>query len=192
MPTRAAMALLPLLFLLCACGVGSGPAKSAPSVTNASANPIAGNTSTIANAENASTNPTAGAAQIETAQAHTAQVFRLMNEERARAGAPALVRDDALDAAAALRAVELSRRFAHIRPGGGRWDGVLDEKKIHWTKNGENIGMGQQSAAEVMVEWMQSVGHRANILDGAFTRAGLGWSRGADGNTYWVQVFIRP
>ncbi|MER2170832.1 MAG: CAP domain-containing protein, partial [Psychrobacillus psychrodurans] len=59
---------------------------------------------------------------------------------------------------------------------------------ISYTAAGENIAKGQKSAAQVMEAWMNSSGHRANILDAKFTHIGVGYV--GDGN-YWTQMFIK-
>ena len=119
-----------------------------------------------------------------------AEVFRLINEARRTAGVPALARDSALDAVATRRSEELVRRFAHTRPDGSPWSGILNEGNIEWSRNGENIAAGQKDAARVMADWMQSSGHRANILERGFTQVGVGLYRDPKGKTYWVQVFV--
>ena len=53
----------------------------------------------------------------------------------------------------------------------------------------ENIGMGQTSAAEAVSSWMNSSGHRANILDRGHTKIGVAMARAADGSAYWCQQF---
>jgi uncharacterized protein YkwD len=53
----------------------------------------------------------------------------------------------------------------------------------------ENIGMGQTSASEAVTSWMQSSGHRANILDGGHTRIGVALAHSPDGTAYWCQQF---
>ena len=54
---------------------------------------------------------------------------------------------------------------------------------------GENIAMGQKSAASVMDGWMHSSGHRANILKSDYTKIGVGYAKASDGTTCWVQIF---
>jgi uncharacterized protein YkwD len=55
---------------------------------------------------------------------------------------------------------------------------------------GENIAMGQDSAEQVMNDWMNSQGHRENILNPNFKKIGVGIHKGADGRLYWAQMFI--
>ncbi|WP_131774098.1 CAP domain-containing protein, partial [Protofrankia symbiont of Coriaria myrtifolia] len=57
---------------------------------------------------------------------------------------------------------------------------------------GENVAAGQNSPAEVMDGWMNSPGHRRNILNGEFTQIGVGYARGGSYGIYWTQVFGTP
>jgi len=61
----------------------------------------------------------------------------------------------------------------------------------HTNQNvGENIAMGQSSSTEVVQDWMNSSGHRANILNGSYTRIGVAAYRAPDGTVYWCQQFL--
>lgn len=117
------------------------------------------------------------------------QVLLLVNEERAKAGLSALTYDSLLSSAADIRAVEIKSLFSHTRPDGRSCFTVLDEVGYSYRKAGENIAYGQKSAKEVMSAWMNSDGHRANIL-GDFSHIGIGvYEKG--GVIYWVQFFAK-
>lgn len=118
------------------------------------------------------------------------QVFELVNAERSKAGVEALTSDQALDGAAMTRAKELAQSFSHTRPDGRDSFTVLTETGIVYSSAGENIAMGQRSAEEVMDSWMNSAGHRANILSDKYSQIGIGYYN-ANGQTYWVQIFIK-
>ena len=60
---------------------------------------------------------------------------------------------------------------------------------IQYRRSGENIAWGQQSPKAVMEGWMNSKGHRANILNPNFTKIGVGYRKNAAGRTYWTQLF---
>ena len=97
-------------------------------------------------------------------------ITRLVNEERVKAGLPALKINSALEAASHIRAVELHVNFSHTRPNG------LPYHSITPLTNGENIAyMTSVGSAEmVMKAWMDSEGHRANILNPRYQTIGVG------------------
>lgn len=119
-----------------------------------------------------------------------AEVFRLVNEERARAGQPALRSAPVLTVVAIRRADELTRTFSHTRPNGRSWESMLAEYRVSWSTCGENVAMGQTDPADVMRSWMNSSGHRANILNGNFKYLGVGVSRNSAGRLCWSQNFV--
>src|SRR5699024_3321586 len=100
-----------------------------------------------------------------------AEVIRLVNEERAAYGLPALTTTDALTAAAARRAEEIAADYGHDRPDGSSCFTVLPE--IRYETAGENIAAGQRTPAQVVRAWMHSEGHRNNILNQDFTQIGV-------------------
>ncbi|GAA1976669.1 hypothetical protein GCM10009718_11160 [Isoptericola halotolerans] len=121
----------------------------------------------------------------------SALVLELVNAERAAVGCGALRADAGLDDLALRHSEDMAARgyFAHTTPDGlTPWDraaaaGVQGAAA-------ENIARGQQDAAEVVRAWMDSPGHRANIVNCELTRHGLGAHR-ADGGPWWTQVFGR-
>ncbi len=115
-------------------------------------------------------------------------VFAMVNDVRAAAGLSPLYHDPKLDEAADKRAAELEQRFSHTRPDGSSCFSVLDELKISCTSAGENIASGYIDAESVMEGWMNSEGHRNNIM-GDYGRLAVGCHVGADGVVYWVQLF---
>lgn len=122
---------------------------------------------------------------------YRAQVVALMNQERAAAGVGGITQNASLDAVAQIRAQEIVQSFAHTRPNGTSCFTVLDEGGIAYMTAGENIAAGYGTPTEVMNGWMNSEGHRANILNGSFGQVGIGYY--TDPNTaygtYWVQIF---
>lgn len=115
------------------------------------------------------------------------EVFTLTNAQRAQAGLPALVSDPALDAAAAEWAQQMasSCSFAHST---SEWRNSR-VAAFGWVATGENIAAGQADASSVMSGWMNSSGHRANILNTRYTGLGVGFATGSCHRTYWVQIF---
>ena len=122
-------------------------------------------------------------------EAFAAEVLRLVNEERKKAGLAELrAGPAALDAAADLRAQEIAVLFSHSRPNGSSCFTALAEHGVAYAACGENIASGYATPAAVMAVWMNSPGHRANIL-GNYNRLGVGVYE-QNGRLHWAQMFI--
>lgn len=117
------------------------------------------------------------------------QVVKLVNEERAKAGLSALEIDTDITAAANVRAKEIKQLFSHTRPNGSSFSSALKEQGVSYRGSGENIAWGQKTPEQVMNGWMNSEGHRANILNKNFKNIGVGYYQDANGVNYWVQLF---
>lgn len=117
------------------------------------------------------------------------QVVKLVNEERAKAGLSELTIDTNVEAAAQVRAREIKQSFSHTRPDGSKFSTALQEQGVNYKGAGENIAWGQKSPEAVMQAWMNSDGHRANILNAKFTKIGVGYYQDANGTNYWTQLF---
>jgi uncharacterized protein YkwD len=118
-----------------------------------------------------------------------AQVLTLVNAERAKAGCGALVRDEPLTRLARAYSADMRDRgfFSHTDPD-GRDPWARAAAAGISNARAENIAQGQADAQAVMTAWMNSPGHRANILDCSLRTLGVGVARGADG-PYWTQDF---
>lgn len=118
-------------------------------------------------------------------------VLELVNAERSKAGKSALSLNSALCGVAQLRADEIVKSFSHTRPNGSSCFTAIQEAGISYGALGENIAAGQSTPASVMDSWMNSEGHRANILSGDFTSIGIGYVKASSGyGHYWVQMFL--
>ncbi|MCF3134976.1 CAP domain-containing protein [Streptomyces olivochromogenes] len=120
-----------------------------------------------------------------------AEVVKLTNRERRGAGLPPLAVDPRLTAAAQAYSADMVARdfYSHTSPEGSQpWDRAAAAGSARRTI-GENIACGQRSAAEVVEGWMNSPGHRANILKADFTHIGIGFAGGGRAGTYWTQMF---
>lgn len=117
------------------------------------------------------------------------QVVDLVNQERAKAGLEKLTLDKNIEAAALVRAKEIEVSFSHTRPDGSSFSSVLKEHNISYRGAGENIAWGQTSPEAVMNAWMNSEGHRANILNANFTKIGVGYYQNSAGRKFWTQLF---
>ena len=117
------------------------------------------------------------------------QITKLVNAERAKEGLPAVELNADITAAANVRAREIKQQFAHTRPDGRSFSTALTDRGITYWGCGENIAYGQRSAEEVMTGWMNSSGHRANIMNRSFNNIGVGYYQDERGVKYWVQLF---
>jgi uncharacterized YkwD family protein len=116
-------------------------------------------------------------------------VVDLTNVERAKNGLPALKVDVNLSKVAREKSSDMQRNnyFSHQSPTCGSPFDMMKKFGITYKSAGENIAMGQKTPTEVVQAWMNSEGHRANILNGSYTHIGVGHV--ANGN-YWTQQFI--
>jgi uncharacterized protein YkwD len=117
----------------------------------------------------------------------------LLNEERARQGLGSVSCDEPGLAVARAHSKDMCERgyFSHTTPDGlSPWD-RLAAGGVTYSAAGENIAAGYATAQEVHDGWMNSPGHRSNML-GAFNRTGIGAHRCATGyGTYWTEVLMR-
>ncbi|MCI8961260.1 MAG: CAP domain-containing protein [Lachnospiraceae bacterium] len=134
------------------------------------------------------TNP--GGQLPDTLDDYARQVVDLVNAERAKSGLSPLDVHSGAGDAALVRAQELKRSFSHTRPDGSNCNTALDQAGVSYRGFGENIAYGQRSPEEVMRVWMNSSGHRANILNGSFNAIGVGHYQDSAGTDYWCQLFL--
>ncbi len=116
------------------------------------------------------------------------QVVALVNAERAKQGLSALTIDTKVQQAALVRAKESAQSFSHTRPNGSSFSTALTEAGVSYRTAGENIAYGQSTPQQVMNAWMNSSGHRANILNANYTTIGMGYTV-INGTAYWAQLF---
>lgn len=119
------------------------------------------------------------------------EVVRLINKEREKAGLSPLTVNVQAAEAAQVRAREIETAFSHTRPDGTSFVTALKEAGAVYRGAGENIAYGQRTPEQVMEVWMNSQGHRANILNPSFTSVGVGHYQNSRGVSYWTQLFIR-
>ena len=122
-------------------------------------------------------------------RAYEQEVIRLVNAERAKYGLAALTEDWELSRVARYKSQDMhdNRYFAHNSPTYGTPFQMIRAFGLSYRTAGENIAMGYATPAAVVAGWMNSEGHRANILNSAYTKIGVGYV--ADGH-YWTQQFI--
>ncbi len=121
------------------------------------------------------------------------QVVDLVNEERARYGLNPLQSNWELARVARYKSQDMIDKnyFSHTSPTYGSPFKMMQDFGIRYTAAGENIAYGQRTPKEVMDAWMNSTGHRENILSAKFNQIGVGVAKSANGTLYWTQMFIR-
>ncbi|MBR5229676.1 MAG: hypothetical protein IKW01_02375 [Firmicutes bacterium] len=129
---------------------------------------------------------------VKPASGMTAEVIRMTNENRQRAGLSSLSANSSLNRLAQLKAEDMAKNgyFSHTSPSYGSAFDMLKASGIAYRTAGENIAKGQKSAQSVMTGWMNSAGHRENIMSSSYTEIGVGYTQDSKGNTYWVQIFM--
>ena len=170
------------------------PPSAEPAAERTSAPTVAAAPGTVHRVSAASTATAATAKPARTAtvtargSGPVAAVIAATNAERAEAGCDPLRADSRLAVAAQQHAADMAVNdyFSHTdQDGDGSADRIRDAG-FAGSATGENIAYGQESATEVVAAWMDSSGHRSNILDCDFTRIGVGYDSRGD---YWVQDF---
>ncbi|MBL1101612.1 sigma-70 family RNA polymerase sigma factor [Streptomyces coffeae] len=143
------------------------PTRSAPTTAPPKADPGSGNSTAFAQ-----------------------QVMELVNIERGKVGCSPVRLNDKLNSAAQRHSDDMAARgyFDHTSPDGSDPGDRITAAGYPWRTYGENIAKGQQTPAAVMDSWMNSPGHRQNILNCDFTEMGVGVNRGSGGPT-WTQAF---
>ncbi|MFF1909335.1 CAP domain-containing protein [Kitasatospora sp. NPDC058218] len=161
---------------------GATPSTSPKASTGAAASP--GRTTAA---------PASGTAAGGTAAQYAQQVVDLVNAQRAQHGCGPLTADPRLAAAAQGHSEDMAARnyFDHASPEGRHADYRIEATGYRWSSWGENIARGQKDPAAVMDAWMNSPGHRANILNCSFKEIGVGVKTGS-GGPWWTQVFASP
>ncbi len=119
------------------------------------------------------------------------KVVELVNIERQKAGLPALKMDSAISNVARAKSKDMAvnNYFAHQSPTYGSAGDMLRQFGIKWSAWGENIAAGQRTPEIVVNAWMNSPGHRANILSSNFSKIGVGYETNSSGRPYWTQMF---
>lgn len=119
------------------------------------------------------------------------EVLKIVNQERSKVGLKALTLSAELTDVATVKAQDMADNgyFDHTSPNYGSPFEMMRHFGIQYRSAGENIAAGQKTAQEVMNSWMNSSGHRANILNSDYEQIGIGYVTGGQYGTYWVQMF---
>ena len=134
----------------------------------------------------------AGASSASTSFA--GQVIKLTNKERAKSGCKALRSNSLLKSAAQKHSVDMARKdyFSHTGKDGRSPFDRMTDAGYSFAAAAENIAAGQRTPADVVEGWMNSAGHKKNILNCAYTEIGVGYAKGGSYGTYWTQDFGKP
>jgi uncharacterized YkwD family protein len=123
-----------------------------------------------------------------------AEVVRLVNVKRVQNGLQPLKANSQLMSVARQKSQDMAKKkyFSHVSPTFGTTFKLMERLGIRFSAAGENIAYGQKTPAAVMNAWMNSPGHRANILSKTYTNIGVGLAKNSKGVCYWTQVFTKP
>lgn len=119
------------------------------------------------------------------------EILKLVNKERSENGLSALEMDWQVNRVASYKSQDMADNnyFSHTSPTYGSPFDMLSSFNINYRSAGENIAKGQKNATSVMNAWMNSSGHKANILSKNYTHMGVGYVE-QNGTTYWTQMFV--
>jgi len=136
--------------------------------------------------------PTKPTPSGEAYSAFQTRVLELVNIERGKAGLKSLSMNTNLNKVATVKSQDMADKnyFDHNSPTYGSPFDMMKQFGITYRSAGENIAMGQTTPEQVMNGWMNSPGHRANILNSSFTQIGIGIAKNSSGRLYWTQQFI--
>ncbi len=131
---------------------------------------------------------------IAEVKAQENEVVRLVNAERAKAGLPALKANWQLARVARYKSQDMVAKnyFSHTSPTYGSPFSMMQNFGVKFSAAGENIAKGQKTPQAVMSAWMNSPGHKANIMGTSYTEIGVGLAKDSKGVLYWTQMFIKP
>lgn len=129
---------------------------------------------------------------IDSTKSIEQQVIDLTNQQRVNNGLKPLTVDWEVSRVARYKSVDMRDKnyFSHESPTYGSPFTMLTNFGISYRSAGENIAAGQRTAQEVVTAWMNSAGHRQNILNASYTHIGVGYASGGSYGTYWTQMFI--
>ena len=124
--------------------------------------------------------------------AYQQETLNIVNKERTSRGLSSLKFNTELSKVATTKSQDMIDRgyFDHNSPTYGSPFDMMKKFGITYKSAGENIAMGQKTPQEVMTAWMNSDGHRKNILNSSFTEIGIGIAKDKNGRLYWTQMFI--
>lgn len=131
---------------------------------------------------------------IDDIKAQENEVIRLVNLERTKRGLQALKANWEISRVARYKSQNMINKgyFSHYSPTYGSPFDMMEDFGLRFSAAGENIAYGQRTPKEVMTSWMNSTGHRNNILSPIYMEIGVGLAKNKNGVSYWTQMFIKP
>lgn len=161
----------------------TAPEATKPEVTT----PVKNENTNSTTEKDTTTNTTVSSSNLNYEQ----KVVELVNIERQKAGLSALTLDTSISNVARKKSQDMANNnyFAHQSPTYGSAGDMLKQFGIKWSAWGENIASGQRTPEAVVTAWMNSEGHRANILSSNFSKIGVGYAVNSNGTPYWTQMF---
>jgi uncharacterized YkwD family protein/spore coat assembly protein SafA len=122
------------------------------------------------------------------------EVVKLVNVERSKQGLQPLKENWQLSRVARYKSADMAAKnyFSHTSPTYGSPFRMMESFGIKYSSAGENIAYGQKTPQQVMTAWMNSPGHRSNIMSPSYSQIGVGYATNKSGTPYWTQMFIRP
>lgn len=147
------------------------------------------------NTSKAAPEPSSSASSSSTSNSYSTfqnEVVQLVNAERKKAGLSGLAENAPLMKTATVKSEDMAKNnyFSHTSPTYGSPFDLMKKFGISYRAAGENIAMGQETPEQVMKAWMNSPGHRENILNPSFTKIGVGVAKNSENQYYWTQHFI--
>ncbi|MDB8791140.1 CAP domain-containing protein [Romboutsia sp. 1001216sp1] len=144
------------------------------------------------NVDNKPSTPDNSTAQSGNFSSYQREIVNIVNAERSKRGLAPLTLDSSLSNVATKKSQDMINRgyFDHNSPTYGSPFDMMKQFGINYKAAGENIAMGQKDPQDVMNSWMNSDGHRKNILGPNFTHIGVGIAKASNGQLYWTQMFI--
>ncbi len=170
-----------------------GLSANTPTINNTATKPTTSNATTNTTAAKPTTStPTTSTSTNGDYSAFQKKVLELVNVERSKNGLKPLTMNANLSKTATLKSQDMAKLnyFSHTSPTYGSPFDMMKKYGISYRTAGENIAMGQTTPEQVMQGWMNSPGHRANILNSSFTQLGVGVAKNSNGQLYWTQQFI--
>ncbi|MEA4894133.1 MAG: SafA/ExsA family spore coat assembly protein [Oscillospiraceae bacterium] len=130
---------------------------------------------------------------IDDVKALEQKVIDLVNQQRSYNGLPALKANWEVSRVARYKSQDMINKhyFDHQSPTYGSPFNMMENFGIRFSAAGENIAYGQRTPQEVMNNWMNSPGHKSNILSATYNQIGVGVAKAANGTFYWTQMFIK-
>lgn len=169
----------------------AAPVVTQPAAKPATTTPVAAKPATQTAAPSTPTTTPSNTTVSSSNLSYEQKVAELVNIERQKAGLSALTFDQSVSNVARTKSKDMAANnyFAHQSPTYGSAGDMLTKFGIRWSAWGENIASGQRTPEAVVTAWMNSAGHRANILSTNFSKIGVGYAVNSNGTPYWTQIF---